>query len=139
MITSRKYDGAWDGLFKGQLDSAQSISEISEENKYWTDNPAWIFYDLLHNPRYGIGKYGLEETNIDKWQLYKIAKYCDELVETNYPVETASGKPRAFSYSFSNEETSGNFSISIIGLNSQTFIKNLVMEILIKVRKLHYL
>ena len=121
--TSRKYDGAWDGLFKGQLDSTQSISEISEENKYWTDNPAWIFYDLLHNPRYGIGKYGLEETNIDKWQLYKVAKYCDELVETNYPVETATGKPRGFSYSFSNEETSGDFSISITGLNSETFIK----------------
>lgn len=121
--TSRKYDGAWDGLFKGQLDSAQSINEISEENKYWTDNPAWIFYDLLHNPRYGIGKYGLEETNIDKWQLYKVAKYCDELVETNYPVETATGKARGFSYSFSSEEASGNFSISITGLNSETFIK----------------
>ena len=93
---SRKYKGPWDGLFKGQSGSDESIHSISDENKYWTDNPAWVFFDLLYNPRYGVGKYGLEEENIDKWQLYKIAKYCDELVETDYPIETISGNPRRF-------------------------------------------
>jgi len=93
---SRKYEGPWNGLFKGQEDSSTSIHSVADSNKYWTDNPAWIFFDLLYNTRYGVGKYGLEEENIDKWQLYKIAKYCDQLVETDYPIETNNGQPIAF-------------------------------------------
>jgi len=111
---SRKYNGPWTGLFKGQSDPAQSVNEISEANKFWTDNPAWIFFDLLYNPRYGIGKYGLEESRIDKWQLYKIGKYCDELVETDFPVETATSKPRSFSYVAGTAVTnSKNFTITV--------------------------
>ena len=93
---SRKYEGPWNGLFKGQTGSDMSIHTVPDSEKYWTDNPAWVFYDLLHNTRYGVGKYGLEEENIDKWQLYKIAKYCDELVETDYAIETTSGQPQPF-------------------------------------------
>ena len=55
----------WDGTFK--------------TNKEWTDNPAWCFYDLLTNKRYGAGNY-ISESDVDKWSLYEIAKYCDELV-----------------------------------------------------------
>lgn len=62
---SRHYDGNWDGTFKTQ--------------KEWTDNPAWCFYDLMTNRRYGLGKY-IEQIKIDKWTLYKIAQYCDTLV-----------------------------------------------------------
>lgn len=94
---TRVYDGPWDGLFKGQADSESSIHSISDSDKAWTDNPAWVFFDLLHNPRYGVGKFGLEEENIDKWQLYNISKYCDELVETEYPIETQSEVPLIFS------------------------------------------
>lgn len=94
---SRTYSGTWNGLFKGQESDTESIYSITDNNKKWTDNPAWILFDLLHNPRYGVGKYGLDETNIDKWQLYKIGKYCDELVKTGYPVETSSGFARRFS------------------------------------------
>lgn len=43
----------------------------------WTDNPAWVFYDLCVNPRYGLGEF-LE--GMDKWSLYSIAKYCDAKV-----------------------------------------------------------
>lgn len=111
---SRKYNGPWNGLFKGQNDSAQSINEISDSNRFWSDNPAWVFFDLLHNPRYGIGKYGLEESNIDRWQLYKVAKYCDELVETDFPIETQDGDPRSFSTSGSFSED--NFTISVDAL-----------------------
>ncbi len=93
---SRKYTGPWNGLFKGQLHGNMSVHSIADSDKYWTDNPAWIFFDLLYNARYGVGKYGLEEENVDKWQLYKIAKYCDELVETDYPIETENGQPIAF-------------------------------------------
>ena len=50
----------------------------------WTDNPAWIYYDLATNPRYGMGKYGVRESSVDKWSLYEIGKYCDELVRTGW-------------------------------------------------------
>ena len=54
------YNGDWDGTFDVE----------------WTCNPAWIFYDLCTDERYGLGKY-INENLIDKWALYEIAKYCD--------------------------------------------------------------
>jgi predicted phage tail protein len=60
------YPAVWDGTF--------------QTAKFWTNNPAWIFYDLLTNKRYGLGEY-IPESSIDKWTLYKIAKYCDTLVD----------------------------------------------------------
>lgn len=55
--------GVWNGEFK----------------TVWSDNPAWCFYDLATNPRYGLGGF-VTEADIDKWTLYTIAQYCDELV-----------------------------------------------------------
>lgn len=54
------YKGTWDGTFK----------------LGWTDNPAWILMDLLINKRYGLGNY-IESNQIDIWELYQIAKWCD--------------------------------------------------------------
>ena len=54
------YVGDWDGLFKYA----------------WTDNPAWILLDLLINKRYGLGNY-IESEQVDIWELYKIARWCD--------------------------------------------------------------
>lgn len=64
---NRVYSGTWDGTFKVA----------------WTDNPAWIFYDISTNKRYGLGNY-IDETHIDKWQLYSIAAYCDQQVPTGF-------------------------------------------------------
>lgn len=60
---TRAYTGVWDGSFK-----------IA-----WTDNPAWCYYDLLTSERYGLGRH-ISEASVDKWALYKIARYCDEMV-----------------------------------------------------------
>ena len=60
---TRVYTGTWDGTFKAA----------------WTDNPAWIFYDLATHPRYGLGNL-ISATLVDKWALYGIGQYCDELV-----------------------------------------------------------
>ncbi|SEO63194.1 Phage-related protein, tail component [Luteibacter sp. UNC138MFCol5.1] len=60
---TRSYNGVWDGSFK-----------IG-----WTDNPAWILYDLVVNDRYGIGDL-VDASLINKWELYRIAQYCDQLV-----------------------------------------------------------
>jgi len=60
----RRYNGNWNGKFK-----------IA-----WTDNPAWCFYDLITNNRFGLGKYISPEL-ADKWNLYEIAQYCDQLVD----------------------------------------------------------
>ncbi len=53
-----------------------------KEEKFWTDNPAWCFYDLVTNFRYGLGEY-IESQFVDKWTLYDISKYCDVLVYNN--------------------------------------------------------
>lgn len=82
---TRKYNGSWDGLFKGQDSLGGNINTVSDDDKMWTDNPAWIFYDLLTNSRFGLGKFGVTSDQVDKWGLYKIARYCDELLETGYP------------------------------------------------------
>jgi hypothetical protein len=57
------YTGTWSGQFKVA----------------WTANPAWVFYDLLTNQRYGLGRY-IDPSLANKWALYRIAQYCDELV-----------------------------------------------------------
>ncbi|MFV9065659.1 DUF1983 domain-containing protein [Serratia fonticola] len=61
----RTYTGTWNGSFKWA----------------WTNNPAWVFYDLLINDRYSIGsRVKTENLALTKWDLYAIAQYCDQLV-----------------------------------------------------------
>ncbi|WP_371343497.1 host specificity protein J [Enterobacter hormaechei] len=60
---TRTYNGTWTGTFKWA----------------WTDNPAWIFYDLVVSDRFGLGD-RLTAANIDKWTLYQVAQYCDQPV-----------------------------------------------------------
>lgn len=60
---TRTYSGVWDGTFKSA----------------WTDNPAWIYYDLLLHQRYGLGHL-LNAGQVDKWELYRIGQYCDQPV-----------------------------------------------------------
>lgn len=68
----------WDGGF-ATVDGSADAQPV----KVWTDNPAWCFYDLMTNPRYGLGDH-IEESQIDKWALYEIAQHCDELVQDTY-------------------------------------------------------
>jgi predicted phage tail protein len=80
---TREYTGPWNGLFKGQnADDKNAV--VPEAGKEWTDNPAWCLYDLISDRRYGVGKFGIRSENIDKWTLYKVAKYCDQMVPTGY-------------------------------------------------------
>ncbi|SAU24922.1 gp24 [Klebsiella pneumoniae] len=60
---TREYTGVWTGGFKWA----------------WTDNPAWIYYDIVIADRFGLGN-RLSSVNISKWTLYQIAQYCDQLV-----------------------------------------------------------
>jgi len=64
----------WDGDFK---------KENGDYIREWTDNPAWCFYDILTNPRYGVGEF-IKETEVDQWTLYEIARFCDILVPDTY-------------------------------------------------------
>jgi predicted phage tail protein len=63
------YDGDWDGAFKDQLE--------------WTDNPAWVLLDLITNERYGLGQY-MDDSQIDIFDLYKIARFCDAVDDFGY-------------------------------------------------------
>lgn len=49
----------------------------------WTNNPAWIFYDIITDKLAGLGE-RIGDFGIDKFMLYEIAKYCDELVDDGY-------------------------------------------------------
>jgi hypothetical protein len=61
------YQGDWNGSFK----------------MAWTDNPAWILYDLLTNTRYGLGRH-IEVQDVNKWELYKIGRFCDAVDADGY-------------------------------------------------------
>lgn len=63
---NRTYSGTWDGTFKWA----------------WSNNPAWVLYDLIMNQRYGLDQRELG-IPVDKWSLYEVAQYCDELVPDN--------------------------------------------------------
>ncbi|EIT3744421.1 phage tail protein [Escherichia coli] len=60
---ARIYSGTWDGTFKWG----------------WTNNPAWIWFDVLTEPRFGLGRRVTPEM-LDKWELYRIAQRCDQKV-----------------------------------------------------------
>lgn len=63
----RTYSGIWDGSFKPA----------------YSNNPAWCLWDMLTHPRYGMGK-RLGAADVDKWALYVIAQYCDQLVPDGF-------------------------------------------------------
>ncbi|WP_338843947.1 host specificity protein J [Citrobacter europaeus] len=60
---TRTYGGIWDGTFKWG----------------WTNNPAWIWFDILTEPRFGLGR-RVTPAMLDKWELYRIAQRCDQKV-----------------------------------------------------------
>lgn len=60
---ARTYTGMWDGTFK----------------RAYTSNPAWIYYDLCTSKRYALGD-RLTSLMLDKWSLYRLAQYCDQMV-----------------------------------------------------------
>ncbi|KJK19042.1 phage tail protein [Pseudomonas sp. 2(2015)] len=60
---TRVYTGVWDGTFK----------------EAWTDNPAWHTYGITVNDRFGLGR-RIKPWQVDKWELYRIAQYCDQSV-----------------------------------------------------------
>ncbi len=60
---ARTYSGTWDGTFKWG----------------WTNNPAWIWFDVLTEPRFGLGRRVTPEM-LDKWEIYRIAQRCDQKV-----------------------------------------------------------
>ncbi|MGY6029830.1 host specificity protein J [Phytobacter sp. AG2a] len=60
---ARSYSGTWNGTFKWG----------------WTNNPAWIWFDVLTEPRFGLGR-RVTVDMLDKWELYRIAQRCDQKV-----------------------------------------------------------
>ncbi|MFJ2680993.1 phage tail protein [Pseudomonas sivasensis] len=60
---ARTYTGAWDGTMK----------------EAWTNNPAWITYGICTQDRFGLGR-RIKPWMVDKWELYRIAQYCDQMV-----------------------------------------------------------
>lgn len=102
---TRKYHGAWNGLFKGQTESKLDYGDIKEKDLMWTDNPAWILADILLNRRYGVGSFGFTIADIDIWRLYAAAKFCDEMVETGFPLEN----PKRNFESSANKQNKGDF------------------------------
>ena len=60
---ARTYTGTWDGTFKWA----------------WSNNPAWIWFDVLTEPRFGLGRRVMPDM-LDKWELYRIAQRCDQKV-----------------------------------------------------------
>lgn len=60
---TRAYTGNWDGTFK----------------LAYSNNPAWVWYDLLLHRRYGLGR-RITADMVDRWSLYEIGRYCDVMV-----------------------------------------------------------
>ena len=70
--------GPQTGTYGGSDSRAESF--FSSELQ-WSSNPAWVIYDLLTNPIYGMGKYGITEDEVDKWSFFKFAQRADEAVD----------------------------------------------------------
>ena len=73
--SSLLYNGDWNGSFKFE----------------WTDNPAWILYDMIVATRYGLGQQ-ISESEVNKWDLYKIGRFCDAVDEDGYFLGVKDGR-----------------------------------------------
>lgn len=60
---TRSYNGVWTGGFKWA----------------YSDNPAWVFYDIILAERFGLGD-RIDSSQVSESELYRIAQYCDQLV-----------------------------------------------------------
>lgn len=60
---SRTYSGIWDGTLK----------------EAYTNNPVWATYGITTVDRFGLGR-RIKPWMVDKWELYRISQYCDQLV-----------------------------------------------------------
>jgi hypothetical protein len=92
------YIGEWDGSFK----------------LAWTDNPAWILYDLMTNHSNGLGDYLDDMEDIDIFHLYEMGRYCDSVDDDGYfdgvPDATQGLEPR-FSANFILQEQKNAFEV----------------------------
>lgn len=61
---ARTYSGVWDGSFKWG----------------YTNNPAWVFFDIVTQDRFGLGS-RVTVNQVDKAELYQVAQYCDVMVD----------------------------------------------------------
>lgn len=91
-IGKKIYIGDWDGTFKVG----------------WTDNPAWIIYDMITNPVYGLSNSLEEIEDVNVFDLYSIGRYCDAVDESGVFIGLSDGKgglePRySFNYIFANK------------------------------------
>lgn len=64
---TRTYSGFWSGNFKPA----------------WTNNPAWIYYEIASNEIFGCGDF-ITPDMLDIYALYALGKYCDELVDDGF-------------------------------------------------------
>jgi predicted phage tail protein len=60
---TRNYSGVWTGGFKWA----------------YSDNPAWVFYDIILAERFGLGD-RIDSSQVSESELYRIAQYCDQPV-----------------------------------------------------------
>lgn len=95
-IETREYSGVWNGTFQAAA---------------YCNNPAWVYYDILTNNRYGLG---LDASLIDKWTLYTIAQYCDETVDDGF----GSVEPR---FTFNGVISSRADAIHVVNMVASTF------------------
>lgn len=59
---TRAYSGLWLGSFK----------------KAWTNNPAWLFREMVKNTRFGLARRA-GYIDVDDGALYVLSQYCDQL------------------------------------------------------------
>ncbi len=64
---ARTYTGLWLGGFK----------------KAWTNNPAWLFRELVKNTRFGLARRA-GYIDVDDGALYILSQYCDQPVNDGY-------------------------------------------------------
>ena len=92
------YVGEWDGTFR--ID--------------WTDNPAWILYDIMTHPTQGLGLYLDDIEDVDIFHLYEIGRYCDAVDDDGYfdgVADSFGGLEPRFSANFILTESTNAFEV----------------------------
>lgn len=109
---TRVYTGSWTGSW---------YSVLGVITKVYTNNPAWIIYDVLTDTRAGLG---LSQADIDIYSIYLLGKYADELIPYTEGINNIQIPRYTLDYSFQTRQPVRDFLSQILSICNANLITN---------------
>jgi len=108
-------------VYTGNWTSGSWYSVLGVLTKVYTNNPAWIIYDVLTDTRAGLG---LAQADIDIYSIYLLGKYADELIPYTEGINNIQIPRYTLDYSFQTRQPVRDFLSQILSICNANLITN---------------